>query len=93
MKIDELKLRINNFAGELIDMYVPATDFFSKMKNATMKPKIVYPDEDSNPSRKVVRIDLQNKNDRFSNDFMQINNKYKNPKIRENYKPRTSTKN
>lgn len=37
MKIDELKLRINNFAGELIDMYVPATDFFSKMKNATMK--------------------------------------------------------
>ena len=37
MKIDELKLRINNFAGELIDMYFPPTDFFGKMKNATMK--------------------------------------------------------
>ena len=64
----------------------------ARLKNASMKPKIVYPDEDSNPRRKVVRIDLQNKNDRFSNDFMQINNKYKNPKIRENYKPR-NTKN
>lgn len=37
MKVDELKLRINNFAGELIDMYVPPIDFFGKMKNATMK--------------------------------------------------------
>ena len=37
MKIDELKLRINNFAGEIIDMYFPPVDFFGKMKNATMK--------------------------------------------------------
>jgi hypothetical protein len=37
MKIDELKIRINNFSGELIDMYFPPTDFFGKMKNATMK--------------------------------------------------------
>ena len=37
MKVDELKLRINNFTSEIIDMYMPPTDFFGKMKNATMK--------------------------------------------------------
>ena len=49
-----------------------------------MKPKLVYPDGD-NTRNKVVRMDLQNKSNRFSNDFMQINNSYKNPKVRENY--------
>ena len=59
----------------------------ARLKNVTVKPKVVYPDEDSNTREKVVRVDLQNKNNRFSNDFMQIDKRYKNLKIRDNYKP------
>lgn len=37
MKIDEVKLRINQFIQGTIDLYMPPTNFFDKMKNATAK--------------------------------------------------------
>lgn len=37
MKIDELKLRISTFIEETIDMYIPPTGFFDKIKNSTIK--------------------------------------------------------
>jgi len=37
MKIDEIKLRINQFLQGTIDLYLPPTNFFDKMKNATAK--------------------------------------------------------
>ena len=37
MKIDELKLRINQFIHGTIDLYLPPTNFFDKMKNSTAK--------------------------------------------------------
>ena len=37
MKIDEIKLRINQFINGTIDLYLPPNNFFDKMKNATAK--------------------------------------------------------
>ena len=37
MKIDEVKLRINQFVQGTIDLYMPPTNFIDKMKNATAK--------------------------------------------------------
>lgn len=37
MKIDEMKLRIINFADNTIDLYIPPTGFLDKMKNSTIK--------------------------------------------------------
>lgn len=37
MKIDEIKLRINQFLQGTIDLYLPPTNLFDKMKNATAK--------------------------------------------------------
>jgi hypothetical protein len=37
MKIDGIKLRINQFINSTIDLYLPPTNFFDKMKNATAK--------------------------------------------------------
>lgn len=37
MKTDEVKLRINKFINDTIDLYVPPTNFFDKMKNSTAK--------------------------------------------------------
>jgi hypothetical protein len=37
MKIDEVKLRINEFIQGTIDLYMPPTNFIDKMKNATAK--------------------------------------------------------
>jgi hypothetical protein len=37
MKIDEVKLRINEFIQGTIDLYIPPNNIFDKMKNATAK--------------------------------------------------------
>lgn len=37
MKTDEIKLRLNKFANDTIDLYIPPTGFFDKMKNSTAK--------------------------------------------------------
>ena len=37
MKIDEMKLRINQFIQGTIDLYIQPTTFFDKMKHATVK--------------------------------------------------------
>lgn len=37
MKIDEVKLRINQFIMGTIDLYMPPTSFLDKMKHATAK--------------------------------------------------------
>lgn len=37
MKMDEVKLRINQFIHGTIDLYIPPTTFFDKMKHATAK--------------------------------------------------------
>ena len=86
-KIQEVKRKLEKIENVTVEPVEKIT--VNRKKNVpnkitSMKPKLVFPDGD--PTRnKVVRIDLQNKSNRFSNDFMQINNSYKNPKIRENY--------
>lgn len=37
MNIDEMKLRIKKFVNNTIDLYIPPTNFFDKLKNATAK--------------------------------------------------------
>lgn len=37
MKTDELKLRVKKFLDNTIDLYLPPTNFFDKMKNSTAK--------------------------------------------------------
>lgn len=37
MKTDELKLRIVKFLNNTIDLYIPPTNFFDKLKNSTAK--------------------------------------------------------
>lgn len=37
MKVDELKLRVDTFVNEMIDLYMPPSNFFDKAKNATAK--------------------------------------------------------
>jgi hypothetical protein len=37
MKVDEVKLRINQFINGTIDLYIPPTSLFDKMKHATAK--------------------------------------------------------
>lgn len=37
MKTDEVKLRLLNFVNDTIDIYIPPTNFFDKLKNATAK--------------------------------------------------------
>ena len=86
-KIQEVKRKLERTENVTVEPVEKIT--VNRKKNVpnkitSMKPKLVYPDGD-NTRNKVVRMDLQNKSNRFSNDFMQINNSYKNPKVRENY--------
>ena len=37
MKVDEVKLRIMKFLNDTIDLYVPPTNLFDKLKNSTAK--------------------------------------------------------
>lgn len=37
MNVDEVKLRIIKFLNNTIDLYVPPTNFFDKLKNSTAK--------------------------------------------------------
>ena len=37
IKIDALKMKIHNFINNTIDLYIPPTNFFDKMKNSTAK--------------------------------------------------------
>lgn len=37
MKTDEVKLRIKNFIDNTIDLYIPPTNLFDKIKNSTAK--------------------------------------------------------
>jgi len=37
MKTDEVKLRIVNFLNNTIDLYIPPSNFFDKLKNSTAK--------------------------------------------------------
>lgn len=37
MKTDELKLRVIRFVNNTIDLYIPPTNFFDKLKNSTAK--------------------------------------------------------
>lgn len=37
MRTDEVKLRVKNFINNTIDLYMPPTNFFDKMKNSTAK--------------------------------------------------------
>lgn len=37
MKTDEVKLRIVTFLNNTIDLYIPPTNFFDKLKNSTTK--------------------------------------------------------
>jgi hypothetical protein len=37
MKTDELKLRVIKFVNNTIDLYIPPTNFFDKLKNSTAK--------------------------------------------------------
>lgn len=37
MKTDEVKLRLHKFLNSTIDLYLPPTSFFDKMKNSTAK--------------------------------------------------------
>ena len=37
MKIEEIKMRMHKFVNNMIDLYMPPTNFLDKMKNATAK--------------------------------------------------------
>lgn len=37
MRVDEIKLKVKNFALNTIDLYIPPTNFFDKIKNTTAK--------------------------------------------------------
>ena len=37
MNVDEVKLRVIKFLNNTIDLYVPPTNFFDKLKNSTAK--------------------------------------------------------
>lgn len=37
MRTDEIKLRVKTFLNNTIDLYMPPTNFFDKMKNSTAK--------------------------------------------------------
>ena len=37
MKTDELKMRVIKFVNNTIDLYIPPTNFFDKLKNSTAK--------------------------------------------------------
>ena len=37
MRTDEIKLRLKKFLNNTIDLYMPPTNFFDKMKNSTAK--------------------------------------------------------